>query len=71
MIPAIPVVPMIICLIIMGRTVWLIQERMTMKRSAGGLTVLRKKSMDIHEALFLLEGVNHVDLVCQNEEMSR
>lgn len=31
----------------------------------------KRKSMDIHEALFLLEGVNHVDLVCQNEEMSR
>ena len=31
----------------------------------------KRKSMDIHEALFLLEGVNHLDLVCQNEEMSR
>ena len=31
----------------------------------------KRKSMDVNEALFLLEGVNHVDLVCQNEEMSR
>ena len=39
--------------------------------SQGILEEGKRKSMDIHEALFLLEGVNHVDLVCQNEEMSR
>ena len=31
----------------------------------------KKKHMDVNEVLFLLEGVTHVDLVCQNEEMSR
>lgn len=31
----------------------------------------KTRGMGISEALFLLEGVTHVDLVCQNEEMSR
>lgn len=31
----------------------------------------KKKNPNINEALFLLKGVTHVDLVCQNEEVNR